>query len=879
MEASTGPPPLPAPPPQQKTEKIRQKLLQEGVAPTPKIIHTIRKKELQKLNRRLAKQAAKQPLPVLTDSQQQLLAEESHFKTIKSEYKNFRNAISGAKKMVGRPWERLERLKLRELASENKEYGGDKLKTEHLIELSDIMESEKEKFHWLLDDDIEVEKDWLDKERSTWVPPKHCRSEAETIDIFLERLDGSEPRVKDWKFSKIMKLSGLQFTEKQMLKVVEGLGERGKWRHALSVVEWVYSSREHRHFRSRFVYTKLLAILGKARRPHEVLRIFNFMRGDGHIYPDMPAYHSVAVALGQAGLLKELLKVIECMKEKPKIIKNRKSRNWNPELQPDVIIFNAVLNACVPSHQWKGVSWVFQQLRKSGLRPNGATYGLSMEVMLQSGKYDLVYEFFGKMKRSGEDLKALTYKVLVKAFWAEGKVSEAIQAVREMEDRGIIGTACVYYELARCLCFHGRCQEAIMEVEKLKNVHRTRPVEVTFTGMILAAMDGGNLNGCLAIFEHCKRCCSPDIGVINAMLKVYGLNDMFLEARELFEEIRRDYPGSGIFQNCWASSLSPDIYTFSLMLEVSASAMQWEYFEYVYKEMTLGGHKLHQNKHASMLVEASRAGKWHLLEHAFNTVLEDGEVPHPTFFTEMVCQAVIQHDHERAATLVNTMAHAPFRVSEKQWIELFEENEDRISRASLRELSDALCSHHLANEATVLNFTRALQFLCGPSSLSSSLDLISSGNNLTGLLPPDGCDQLSDGTGSINPNIAGVNPPKSLQVNRNDRSSFDGLSSYNNGGNGSASPHIMLEHSGNPFASTDFGLTYWESNSSDIKCNDLGACDDDDLEFEVSASGHSDSRGSNVPSADEILKSWKEMRQTDGNFFSLPVVQNQIEMH
>ena len=56
----------------------------------------------------------------------------------------------------------------------------------------------------------------------------------------------------------------------------------------------------------------------------------------------MPAYHSVAVALGQAGLLKELLKVIECMKEKPKIIKNRKSRNWNPELQPDVIIFNAV---------------------------------------------------------------------------------------------------------------------------------------------------------------------------------------------------------------------------------------------------------------------------------------------------------------------------------------------------------------------------------------------------------------------------------------------------------------------------------------------------------------------------------------------------------
>jgi len=40
-----------------------------------------------------------------------------------------------------------------------------------------------------------------------------------------------------------------------------------------------------------------------------------------------------------------------------------------------------VLNACVPSKQWKGVSWVFKQLRKSGLKPNGATYGLAMEVI------------------------------------------------------------------------------------------------------------------------------------------------------------------------------------------------------------------------------------------------------------------------------------------------------------------------------------------------------------------------------------------------------------------------------------------------------------------------------------------------------------------
>lgn len=60
----------------------------------------------------------------------------------------------------------------------------------------------------------------------------------------------------------------------------------------------------------------------------------------------MAAYHSVAVTLGQAGLLKELLSVIQFMKEKPKKVKNKRQKNWNPELQPDVVIYNAVRLEC-----------------------------------------------------------------------------------------------------------------------------------------------------------------------------------------------------------------------------------------------------------------------------------------------------------------------------------------------------------------------------------------------------------------------------------------------------------------------------------------------------------------------------------------------------
>ncbi|KAK6151145.1 hypothetical protein DH2020_016077 [Rehmannia glutinosa] len=646
MEASTRPLNLPNLPPQPNLENIKQKLLKHGVQPTPRILHNIRKKELQKSNRRLAKQTSKLP-PPLTDTQQQAILEESHFQTIKSEYKKFTKSTRNEEneKLVGKPWERLERLKLRELASGNTEYDGERLDPEHLRELSDIIECERDKFTWLLDNDIELEEGLIENDGKRWAPPK--RSETEAIKIFINRLSATEVSVKDWKFVRMMRYSGLQFTEGQMLKIVEGLGDKGHWRHALSVVEWVYNSKEHKYFKSRFVYTKLLKVLGRARKPREALK------GDAHIYPDMAAYHCLAVTLGQAGFIKELLNV---------------------------------LNACVQTCQWKGVSWVFQQMRKNGLRPNGASYGLAMEVMLKSGKYDLVHEFFARMKRNGEALKALTYKVLARAFWEEGKVNDAVQTVRDMERRGVIGTASVYYELARCLCFHGRWEDAILEIEKLKKLRPTRSLVVTFTGMIKSSMDGGHVQDCILLFEHIKTLMAPDIGLINSMLKVYGRNDMFLQAKELFEETMRYHLHSEIGEHGDGSFPKADVYTFSSMLEASASALQWEYFEYIYKEMTLSGYQVDQRKHSALLVEASRAGKWHLLEHAFDSILEAGEIPPVSFFTEMACQAIIQHDYERAVNIVNTMAHAPFQ--------------------------EKLVIRDLVNEATVINFSKALHFMC-----------------------------------------------------------------------------------------------------------------------------------------------------------------------
>lgn len=62
-------------------------------------------------------------------------------------------------------------------------------------------------------------------------------------------------------------------------------------------------------------------------------------------YPDMVAYRAIAVTLGQAGHIKELFHVIDTVRSPPKKkFKPTTLEKWDPRLEPDVVVYNAVSN-------------------------------------------------------------------------------------------------------------------------------------------------------------------------------------------------------------------------------------------------------------------------------------------------------------------------------------------------------------------------------------------------------------------------------------------------------------------------------------------------------------------------------------------------------
>lgn len=196
MEASPGfSQPPPSPKFQPDAEKIKRKLLKNGVFPTPRIVHNIRKKAIQKHNRRQDRLAKQAQSPPLSETQKRVLAEESDFQSLRQEYREFNKAIrsrsqkSGGGLMVGVPWERIERVRLREIAGGSEGFGGSKLKRESLRELGEMFEERKrDDLQWVLDDDIESEEIVLESKGSQWDPLKRkTRTEDEAITFLVKR--------------------------------------------------------------------------------------------------------------------------------------------------------------------------------------------------------------------------------------------------------------------------------------------------------------------------------------------------------------------------------------------------------------------------------------------------------------------------------------------------------------------------------------------------------------------------------------------------------------------------------------------------------------------------------------------------------------------
>ncbi|KAF8695992.1 hypothetical protein HU200_036873 [Digitaria exilis] len=520
--------------------------------------------------------------------------------------------------------------------------------------------------------------------------PRILRMEMEErIQKLASQLNATDVNTPEWKFSKMIHDAQIKFSDHSILRIVQILGRYGNWKRVLQVVEWLQSRERFKSYKSRYIYTTVLDVLGKAKRPIEALNVFYTMQNQLSSYPDMAAYHCIAVTLGQAGLVKELFDVIDRMRSPPrKKFKLDPLHKWDPRLEPDLIVYNAVLNACVQQKQWEGAFWVLQQLKEKNVRPTNTTYGLVMEVMLVCEKYNLVYEFFNKVEKLSIP-GALNYKVLVNALWREGKIDEAVMAVKDMESRGIVGSASLYYDLARCLCSVGRCKEALLQVEKICKV-ANKPLVVTFTGLIQACIDNGSMENAKYIFNKMCNYCSPNTVTCNIMLKSFVEHGMLEDAKDLLQDILNGRIRSKADSSQTAAA---DKFTFNTFMEACAQAQRWDDFEYAFREMLSRRYHFDERRHLRMVLDAYRNGKEQLLDDLWRYLCHHNRAPPAPVIMERFCLKLVQGDTMAAISCVSRFQEGKINnTSSMSWLHLLNRNADGLKEEHVTKLVHELDS-------------------------------------------------------------------------------------------------------------------------------------------------------------------------------------------
>ncbi|KAJ3693554.1 hypothetical protein LUZ60_009034 [Juncus effusus] len=539
--------------------------------------------------------------------------------------------------------------------------------------------------------------------------PRVLRMEMEErIQKLASRLNATDVNMPAWQFSKLMHGAKIKFSDHTILRVVQILGKYKNWRRSLQVLQWLQSGDKFKSYKSRYIYTTVLDVLGKAKRPFEALNVFHSMLEEFGSYPDRAAYDCMAVILGQAGLMKELFDLMDCMRKSPdkKKFDLGPIETWDPRLEPDLVVYNAVLNACVQQKQWEGAFWVLQQLKEKCIKPTNTTYGLVMEVMLVCEKYNLVYEFFHKVKKSNIP-SALNYKILINAFWKEGKIEEAIEAVKEMERKGIVGTASLYYDFARCLCTAGRLQEALVQVDKICKVAK-KPLVVTYTGLIQACIDSNNMKYARYIFNNMQKYCSPNVITCNIMVKSYLQNNMFDEGKDLFYEIVNgvsDINGKSDLRG----KVVPDKFMFNIMMESCAENKKWEDFARAFLQMLQHGYHFDAKRHLKMVMDAFRAGKVEVLEATWDHLLSFGRTPPVPILMERFCLKLKEGNISSALSCVRNFEESELRnISSKAWLHLLLNNKECLEEKVVVKLVGEINEISECNESVSVVYKKIL---------------------------------------------------------------------------------------------------------------------------------------------------------------------------
>ncbi|KAL5751691.1 hypothetical protein ACOSP7_021865 [Xanthoceras sorbifolium] len=380
----------------------------------------------------------------------------------------------------------------------------------------------------------------------------------ELVRLVMRNFGEKEPLVKTLnKYVKVVR------TEHCFL-LFEELGKTDKWLQCLEVFRWMQKQRWY--IADNGVYSKLITVMGKKGQTRMAMWLFSEMRNSG-CRPDTSVYNSLIMAhLHSRDKGKALAKALGYF-EKMKGMDRCK---------PSIVTYNILLRAFAQARNVDQVNTLFKELDESILAPDIYTYNGVMDAYGKNGMIREMESVLSRMKSNQCKPDIITFNLLIDSYGKKqvfDKMEQVFKSLLRSKEKPTLPTfnsMIINYGKAR---LQERAENVFQKMIDMKYT----PSFITFESLITMYGYCDRVSRAREIFDELvKSGKEMKASTLNAMLDVYCLNGLPLEADLLFEEARN-------------TRVAPDSSTYKLLYKAYTRANMKELVQKLMKVMDRDG--------------------------------------------------------------------------------------------------------------------------------------------------------------------------------------------------------------------------------------------------------------------------------------------------
>ncbi|KAK4417259.1 Pentatricopeptide repeat-containing protein PPR5, chloroplastic [Sesamum alatum] len=307
----------------------------------------------------------------------------------------------------------------------------------------------------------------------------------------------------------------------------EELGKTDKWLQCLEVFRWMQKQRWY--VADNGVYSKLISVMGKKGQTRMAMWLFSEMRNSG-CKPDTSVYNALITAhLHTRDKSKALAKALWYF-EKMKGMERCK---------PSIVTYNILLRAFAQARNVDQVNALFKDLDESIVTPDIYTFNGVMDAY---GKLGMIREMelvLSRMKSNQIKPDIITFNLLIDAYGRKqefDKMEQVFRSLLRSKEKPTLPTfnsMITNYGKARLR------EKADLVFQKMTEMGY-KPSFITYECLIMMYGYCDCISRAREIFDQMAESeKEKKVSTLNAMLDVYCMNGLPMEADMLFESARR----------------------------------------------------------------------------------------------------------------------------------------------------------------------------------------------------------------------------------------------------------------------------------------------------------------------------------------------------